>query len=59
MELRVILAKMFYAYDLEPIDKDLDWEKESKAWVLWRKPPVNVRIKKRDGLEWTGDDLPM
>lgn len=59
MELRVILSKMLYAFDLELVDKNLDWEAQSSAWVLWWKPELNMKITKRPGLEWTSDGLPL
>ena len=59
MELRCILAKMVYAYDLELVDKDLDWEKKSRAWGLWWKPKLHVRVIKRPGLEWTAEGIPL
>lgn len=63
LELRLILAKMVYAYDLELIDKDLDWDAQSKIWALWWKPELNVRIKKRPGIQWRagpeGGEIPL
>ncbi|RPB23425.1 cytochrome P450, partial [Terfezia boudieri ATCC MYA-4762] len=59
MELRNILAKVVYAYDLELVDKDLDWEKKSRAWSVWWKPELHVKVTKRPGLRWTADDIPL
>lgn len=59
LELRCILAKLVYAYDLELVDKDLNWAEKSSAWGLWWKPELNLRVIKRPGLEWTADDLPL
>ncbi|KAF8446892.1 putative cytochrome P450 [Terfezia claveryi] len=59
MEIRCILAKVIYAYNLELVDKDLDWEKKSMAWSLWWKPDLHVKVKKRPGLRWTTDEIPL
>jgi len=59
LELRCIVAKVMYAYDLELVDKEFDWEKKSKAWTLWWKPALDVKIMKRPGLAWTADDAPL
>ena len=47
MELRTILAKLHFKYDLELVDKNLDWQKESKMHTLWQKPQLFVKIKDR------------
>jgi len=59
LELRCIVAKVMYAYDLELVDKELDWEKKSKAWAMWWKPDLDVKITKRPGLDWTADGMPL
>ncbi|KAF8462276.1 putative cytochrome P450 [Kalaharituber pfeilii] len=58
MELRMIIAKMFYCYDLELVRPDMDWEKESKSWTLWWKPELNVYVKSREGIEVETRGLP-
>lgn len=44
MELRVVLAKIHFKYDIELLDPSLDWYKEVEMNVLWRKPALNVKI---------------
>ncbi|KAL0938283.1 benzoate 4-monooxygenase cytochrome p450 [Colletotrichum truncatum] len=44
VEINLILAKMHFAYDLELIDKDLDWLNQSHMHVMWWKPAVNIRF---------------
>lgn len=39
------MAKMIYKYDLELVDKDLDWHKVSKMHTLWEKPELMVRVR--------------
>lgn len=48
--MRCVLAKMFFVYDMELLDKELNWDKQNKSIVLWRKPPTKVRYTKREGL---------
>lgn len=45
------LAKMFFTYDLELVDKSLDWEAASRHYVMWWKAPINVRCHPRDTVE--------
>ena len=59
MELRLILTKLVYAYDLELINQDLDWDRDGRVWFLWWKPTLNARIKKRTGLKWGSNGLPL
>ncbi|KAF8471121.1 cytochrome P450, partial [Kalaharituber pfeilii] len=58
MQLRLILAKMLYCYDLEWVNTDLDWEKKSRTWLIWAKPELKVHIKSRLGIRWDELGLP-
>lgn len=42
-EMRLILARILYNFDMELVDKNLDWF-EQKAGVLWRKKPLPVYL---------------
>ncbi|KAJ2998225.1 hypothetical protein NUW58_g390 [Xylaria curta] len=42
LELNLILAKMLWAYDMELVNKDLDWEARSHEHVMWSKPDMFV-----------------
>lgn len=44
----LILAKLNYKYDLELINKGLDWEKESHVHVMWWKPELRVKFIARE-----------
>ncbi|TEA19177.1 Cytochrome P450 monooxygenase BOT4 [Colletotrichum sidae] len=48
MEINLILAKMLWKYDLELVNKDLDWEKESQLHVMWWKPALMVQFRERE-----------
>lgn len=47
MELNTILSKMHFVYDLELVDKTVDWQRDSRMATLWIKPELKVRFKKR------------
>ncbi|KAI1323877.1 putative cytochrome P450 [Xylariaceae sp. FL0255] len=42
------LVKMFYTYDMELLDKDLDWMRACRMHFLWWKPKLNVRFIRRE-----------
>ena len=48
MEINQILAKMFWKYNLELVDKDLDWEGKSQIHVMWWKPDLKIRFYDRE-----------
>lgn len=50
MEMSLILAKLLFTYDLELLDKNLDWEGQSYMHVQWWKPELWVRFKERKSL---------
>ncbi|TGZ76304.1 cytochrome P450 [Ascodesmis nigricans] len=52
MEMRLILAKMLWVYDMELVDDvdKLDWVRDGTANPLWRKPPLMVRFTRREGV---------
>lgn len=51
-EMRLILAKMLWVYDMELTNlHEMDWEQDCKANPLWRKAPLIVRYKKRKEIE--------
>ena len=47
MEINLILAKMMWKYDMEMLDKGLDWEGESRVHVMWSKPELKMRFYPR------------
>lgn len=47
LELHVTVAKMLYTYDVELVDASLDWNQEARMSLLWKKPKLLVRLKKR------------
>ncbi|KAH8660701.1 benzoate 4-monooxygenase cytochrome P450 [Tricladium varicosporioides] len=48
MELRTILAKLHFKYDLQLMDEKLDWQEASEMHTLWQKPKLMVKVMPRD-----------
>ncbi|KAK0747071.1 cytochrome P450, partial [Schizothecium vesticola] len=40
MEMRKTLAKLFWKYDMELVNTELDWHRDSEMHTLWRKPAL-------------------
>ncbi|KAI1169144.1 putative cytochrome P450 [Nemania serpens] len=47
LELRTILCKVLWTYDLEMVDESLQWHRDSQMHTLWRKPELRVKVKNR------------
>ncbi|KAK2616586.1 hypothetical protein QQS21_000409 [Conoideocrella luteorostrata] len=47
MELQTIMAKLIYKYDLELVNKNLDWHRDSTMHTLWEKPSLMVQVHPR------------
>ena len=49
MEMSLILAKLLFVFDMDLLDKDLDWEGQSHVHVQWWKPELRVRFTEKSG----------
>jgi hypothetical protein len=47
IEMRTIVAKVIYAYDLEWLNPAIDWHRDSEMHILWHKPQIMVKIVPR------------
>lgn len=47
IEMRLILARVLWNFDLELADKTKDWIGNQKIYVLWEKVPLEVYLKPR------------
>ena len=45
-EMRLLLAKMLWHFDFELADPDDDWFDRLKAFMVWEKPPLRIRLSK-------------
>ncbi|KAI0550320.1 putative cytochrome P450 [Xylaria curta] len=48
LEINLVLAKMLWTYNLELVNKDLDWEGSSREHIMWSKPDLFVTFKPAD-----------
>jgi hypothetical protein len=44
VEMNLILATLLFKYDMELVNKSLDWEGESHIHIMWWKPDLYVRF---------------
>jgi len=44
-EMRLILAKMLWHFDLELADPDRDWYAGLKSYVIWERGSLKIRLK--------------
>ncbi|KUJ09421.1 cytochrome P450 [Mollisia scopiformis] len=48
LEMRMVLAKLFWQYDLAWFNSDeIDWERDTKGYTLWEKPDLRVLLRDR------------
>ncbi|EAW12425.1 cytochrome P450 [Aspergillus clavatus NRRL 1] len=45
MEINLILARLIWMYDMETVNKSMDWESESSLHVMWSKPDLKVHFR--------------
>lgn len=45
-EMRSMLARLLWHFDLTLCEESLDWESQ-KAYILWDKPPLWVKLSPR------------
>ena len=50
-EIRLVLSKILWVYDMELVNKDLYLDKDSTSEVLWSKPDIWVRFVRRRGVD--------
>ena len=44
LEMRIILAKLVWSFEWELVE-DIDWEEETRMYLLWKKPELRVRFR--------------
>lgn len=44
-EMRLILAKVLFNFDIELVDKQENWMSGQKVYTLWEKPALEVRLR--------------
>lgn len=48
LELKVTLSKLFFKYDFELLSTDVDWQRDARMHLLWKRPRVVVLVTRRD-----------
>ena len=48
LELRLILAKILWKFDMKLMNDSLDWTKENKNYVFWEKPALPIQFSLRE-----------
>jgi hypothetical protein len=43
-EMRLVLAKLLWHFDITICDESEDWLKDQKIYTLWEKPELNVKL---------------
>lgn len=43
-EMRLILARVIYNFDMKLADDSTDWLKRQKVWFFWNRPALNVYL---------------
>ncbi len=46
VEAKLVLARLFFRFDLELMDDAFEIEKQ-RVFLMWEKPPLRVRLVKR------------
>ena len=44
MELRVIIARIIWNFDFELVNKEMDWFRDSRVFIMWDKPDLMLKI---------------
>ena len=46
--MRMLLAMMLWNFDIELPNEMKNWPEECKGYMIWDKPPLNVRLTPRE-----------
>lgn len=46
-ELRIVLAKLFWNFDLELVGNSEDWVEQQKVYLIWQKVPLMAKCHER------------
>lgn len=47
IEMRLVLARMLFNFDMVLNDESRDWMENQKAYNIWSKPPLHIRLSPR------------
>lgn len=43
-EMRLIMVKLLWTFDVELVEPEKDWMVEQRVFALWEKPPLQVKL---------------
>jgi cytochrome P450 len=43
-EMRLILARIIFSFDLRLADDSKDWFSRNESYFVWHKPPLNIHL---------------
>jgi hypothetical protein len=46
-EIKLVLARIIYNFDMELVDKNSDWMRNQKVYIIWRKSELLIKLKER------------
>jgi hypothetical protein len=46
-EIKLVLARIIYNFDMELVDKNSEWMMNQRVYIIWRKPELMVKLKER------------
>ena len=49
-EMRLILARMLWNFDLKLCDESCGWKESQKVFNVWEKKPLKVKVMSRSGI---------
>lgn len=47
LEMRFIIAKLLWRYDVEWFDTTLDWDRDGMGYTVWKKPDFRMLLQER------------
>lgn len=47
IELSLLLSKLLWVYDIELLNKEVDWLRDSRMAMLWKKPSLIIKTTRR------------
>ena len=57
LEMRLVLSKMLWVYDMQLMNPNLDWDRDNMCYMLWDKPDLMVKYTRRSGIFVPSVDL--
>lgn len=46
-EMRLIMARIIWNFDIKLVDRDADWIDSNEVYSIWEKKPMNVYLSPR------------